>query len=169
MRARLLAGLLMILIMGGLSACDIFGPPRPPSGEATITIGEAEILPGETTTVEVSAKVSAGPGLAEIQVGPNGALIFNPAIVQVKEIRGVGGFTVLASSIDNSSGEAKFAAAVFQGAVRDGTILAIEVEAVGSPGESSYLRLTGVDVLRDASGNTISIEAMVEGHVRIRG
>lgn len=165
----LLVGLLAILTMGSLTGCDLFGPPGPPSptGEATITIGEAEVSPGETATVEISIRVSAGLGLTEIQVGPNGAVAFDPAVIQVNEITGVGGFTVLASTIDNSSGEARFAAAILQGSMISGDIVAIEIEALGNPGESSELELTGIDVLRDTDGDNIGTVNVVNGQVRI--
>ena len=49
------------------------------------------------------------PEVKTIQVGPVGALTFDPAVIRVKAVEGVNGFRVLAATIDNLTGRVQFA------------------------------------------------------------
>lgn len=166
---------LAVLLFSGVSlaltACDLLslfgGSPPPSKVKARISIGSAEIPPGEVAVVGISVTILTGSALTEIQVGPHGALVFDPGVIRIKGITGVGGFVVLASDIDNDNGEARFAAADIHGSVKQGEILEIEVEAVGRPGESSELKLTGVDVLQDEAGNEITPVMITDGEIGI--
>lgn len=169
-----LMAILFLTFPLALTACDLSflfgdaGTSLPDGAGASITIGSAEASPGGTARVRISITVSSSSGLTEFQVGPNGALVFDPQVIQLREISGVGDFTVLASNIDNDKGEARFAAANIQGSLSQGAILEIEVDAVGRSGESTELRLTGVDVLRGASGNQIAPVTITSGEIAIK-
>ncbi|HIC95647.1 TPA: hypothetical protein EYP12_03335 [Candidatus Bipolaricaulota bacterium] len=120
--------------------------------------------------MRVTIEVLTGAKAAEIQVGPSQALLFDPGVIRIKAITGVGGFTVLASEIkeDEGKGEARFAAVSIYGGVAQGEVLEIELEAVGSAGEESALELTGVDFLRDETGGEIKPVEITNGRVEIK-
>lgn len=168
--------LLIILLLGflaSLTACDLLGslaegflPARP---AARITIASATASPGETIKIKVTIKVLTDAKLAEIQVGPRGALLFDPKVFQVKSIVGLGSFSVLASEIDGAGGRARFAAASLYGGLGEGEILELEVQAIGGAGESSPLKLTEIDLLLDERGNELAPVAITAGKVTISG
>lgn len=168
-RGALLIALLLVLA-GALAGCELFSSIFGGSqgAGAKIIIGSAELQPGGTAKVKVVIDILSGAKLAEIQVGPSQALRFDPEVIQVKSIIGLGGFTVLASDIKADEGEARFAAVCIYGGVTGGEILELEVEAVGSAGEESELKLTGVDLLQDEAGRGIGPVAITNGRVKIK-
>ena len=111
------------------------------------------------------------PGLGTLQVGPIGALRYDPTVIQVKEILGVGIYTVEAVNIDNRRGEARFTVRVdpaqAANALQTGTIAQIVVEGVGQPGQRTLLSLT-FDQVTDADNNDVTGDVgMDPGEVRL--
>lgn len=164
--------ILLLALAGTLAACDLFssigGSPPPGGAQARISIGSAEVPPGGIAKVKLTIDVLTGAKVAEIQVGPSQALLFDPEVIRIKGITGIGEFTVLASDIKEDKGEARFAAVSIYGGVAQGEILEIEVEAVGSAGEESELKLTGVDLLQDETGREIAPIKITNGRVEIK-
>jgi PKD repeat protein len=87
-----------------------------------------------------SIKLSTDVALEGLQLGPEGGLSFDPRVVQIRAVRGIPPYEVLASEIDNERGRAKFIA-LAMGEPRGGEIIELEVEAVGREGESSIIKL----------------------------
>jgi Tol biopolymer transport system component len=127
-------------------------------GEAKLSIESGELAPNGTV------RISATPAISGIQVGPQGSLSFDPHVIQIKEIRGIPPFQVLASEIDNQAGSAKFMA-IALGEPRSGAIIELEVEPVGREGESTVIRLVP-DMVLDAQGNELDVE-IAEGRLTI--
>jgi hypothetical protein len=119
-----------------------------------------EILPGGRVTIDISSSAV----VEGIQVGPAGSLSFDPQVIQIKEIRGIPPFQLLAHEIDNEAGRAKFMA-IAMGEPRDGEIIELEVEAVGQEGESTVVELAS-DMILDAEGNELEVET-AEGWLTI--
>ncbi|MCR4405215.1 MAG: cohesin domain-containing protein [Candidatus Acetothermia bacterium] len=170
-RAGLLAVLALLLGFGPfLGGCDLLGS----LGESFVgkpavrlTIASATANPGQTIKVKISVEVLTDGRLAEIQVGPRGALVFDPKVLQVKSIVGVGGFSVFASEIDAAAGRARFAAASLSGGVREGEILELEVQVLGKAGERSVLKLTRVDLLLGERGEDLAPSVISNGQLNI--
>ncbi len=129
----------------------------------TLIIGSASIV--GKTRVPISIRFVPGPGLGELQVGPDGALTFDPTIVQVLNIKGVGPYIVDSVNIDSLEGRAQFTLTLKPGrtALNEGVIAEIEVDkAPDAPvGESVTLDIEDiegieiVDVFRDAEGRDL--------------
>ena len=146
------------LLWGGGGGGGGGSTPPPPS-----TAGKARIVLGEPTRPEdIGIRLLSGKGVAELQVGPNGSLSFDPDVIQLEEITAVGGFTLLASAIDNSAGRAIFAAVAFE-EVSEGPIIEIKFRAVGTPGECTELTLS-IDKLGDMEGERVPFE-VISGRV----
>lgn len=166
---------LLALLASLLTACKPPSPSPPTTLKARLTIGEVEVAAGGTARVKIAVKVLSGPGFTEIQVGPDGALTFDPEVIQIVGVSS-SVFSLFVSSFEvdseavNSTGELRFTGAVFGGSgIREADIVEIEVKAVGSPGESCELKLIGVDVLNDANGDSITPFEVVNGAVNIHG
>jgi len=108
----------------------------------TNLIGKPGIVPLKVQGVQL-------PGFGALQVGPNGMLGYNPAVIQVKSIRGVHPYVVDAVEIDNRRGEARFTVRIdptagnpFLTSVQDGTVAEIRIEPIGKPGTTSRWMLT---------------------------
>lgn len=100
-------------------------------------------------TVNVDASNSAG--LADIQ----GTLTFDPAVMKVRSISALNGYTILAERIDNAAGQVRFVAVMIAGeALKRGPILEFEVESTGTIGPGSLA--LSFDLLRDVVGKDIS-------------
>jgi len=125
-----------------------------------------------TTTIQIVIR-RAPTGLAGVQVGPREALRFDPKVIQVRSIKGIQPYQILASKIDNTRGEVKFALISVGGVgvgTRAGAIAELEVEASGV-GESP-ISLSGFDVLADARGQRLDARAQIRiknGRVKVRG
>lgn len=129
----------------------------------TLIIGSASIV--GKTRIPISIRFVPGPGLGELQVGPDGALTFDPTIIQVLNIKGVGPYIVDSVNIDSIEGRAQFALTLKPGrtALNEGVIAEIEVDkAPDAPvGESVTLDIEDiegieiVDVFRDAEGRDL--------------
>ncbi len=118
------------------------------------------LTPGERATV----RLRAGAPLAGLQVGPAGRLRFDPAVIQVREVRGLNGHRVLAAAIDPVRGEVRFVAASLRGQV-SGAPVELTVEAVGEPGARSPLDLRP-DLALDRRGQPVQL-AVEAGRVAL--
>jgi hypothetical protein len=127
-------------LLGAISR--FFGPGR------STSLAEVRAT---SDTLTVAIDVSSSAGLADIQ----GTLSFDPAILRVRRISALNGYTILAERIDNLAGQVRFVAVMITGeAVKRGPILEFEVESTGTIGPSSLA--LSFDLLRDAAGNDIS-------------
>jgi len=109
---------------------------------------------------EVSLKLSATPGLAGIQVGPEGSLRFDPTVIHVVEVKGVWPYRVLASKIDNEAGEVRFVAAALGEETKDRlqvSVVELWVGGVGKAGQGSPLVLNLDDAI-NRQGQRLKIE-----------
>lgn len=115
-------------------------------GKGLISIPDAVII-GPSANIRLNVQGIPLPGLGTLQVGPSGAFTYDPSVIQVKEIVGVGNYTVEATVIDNRRGEARFTVRVdpaqAANALQTGTIAILKVErALNSrPGQRSRLGL----------------------------
>ncbi|MCL6642294.1 MAG: dockerin type I repeat-containing protein [Candidatus Bipolaricaulota bacterium] len=126
----------------------------------TLIIGSASIV--GKARIPISIRFVPGPGLGELQIGPDGALTFDPTIVQVLNIKGVGPYIVDSVNIDSLEGRAQFTLTLKPGrtALNEGVIAEIEVDKApdAPPGESVRIDIEDiegieiVDVFRDAAG-----------------
>jgi hypothetical protein len=129
----------------------------------TLIIGSASIV--GKTRVPISIRFVPAPGLGELQVGPDGALTFDPTIVQILNIKGVGPYIVDSVNIDSLEGRAQFALTLKPGRtpLNEGVIAEIEVDkAPDAPvGESVRIDIEDIegieiiDVFRDAAGRDL--------------
>ena len=99
------------------------------------------------------------PGLGGIQVGPRGAFKFDPTVIQILEIVGVGDYVVEAVDIDNRRGEAKFTVRIdpaeAANAITTGTVAIIRVDGVGQAGDRTRLDLV-YDQVTDSNNNVLA-------------
>lgn len=129
----------------------------------TLIIGSASIT--GKARIPISIRFVPAPGLGELQIGPDGALTFDPTIVQVLNIKGVGPYIVDSVNIDSIEGRAQFALTLKPGRtpLNEGVIAEIEVDkAPDAPvGESVRIDIEDiegieiVDVFRDAAGRDL--------------
>lgn len=129
----------------------------------TLIIGSASIV--GKARVPISIRFVPGPGLGELQVGPDGALTFDPTIVQVLNVKGVGPYIVDSVNIDSLEGRVQFTLTLKPGrtALNEGVIAEIEVDKApdAPPGESVRIDIEDiegieiVDVFRDAAGRDL--------------
>ncbi|MBI1730825.1 hypothetical protein HY229_07965 [Candidatus Acetothermia bacterium] len=149
-----------------------------PIGKGMITIPSTIIL-GSPGDIPLGVQGIPIPGLGTLQVGPTGAFHFDPAVIQILEIVGVGDYTVEAVQIDNRRGEARFTVRIdpaeAPNGINNGTVAIIRVQGVGKPGDRTRLymnfdQVTDADnnVLADASNPlTLSNVGVIEGQVRL--
>jgi len=142
---------------------------------ATIIIGSAEIL--GPVKIPLSVKFVPEPGLGELQIGPVGAITFDPGIIEVKGVKGVGNYVVESLNIDNEAGKLQFAVTLKPGRkpINEGPVVMIELEPVPTapPGDVTELKIEDedgievVDVFRDAAGKDLTPD-VVPGQVKIK-
>ncbi len=109
------------------------------------------------------------PGLGTLQVGPSGAFTYDPSVVQVKDIVGVGDYTIQSKVIDNRRGEARFTVLTTDpsDALQNGTIAIIQMTQVGQAGQRSRLGLV-FDQVTDANNIPITPDVGVSvGEIKI--
>ena len=129
----------------------------------TLIIGSASIT--GKTKIPISIRFVPAPGLGELQIGPDGALTFDPTIVQVLNIKGVGPYIVDSVNIDSIEGRAQFTLTLKPGRtpLNEGVIAEVEVDKApdAPPGESVRIDIEDiegieiVDVFRDAAGHDL--------------
>lgn len=139
------------------------GPAAGAAGSSVVLLElESKNIP-EGATGSISLFLRDGPPEAvDLQVGPQGALRFDPRVVQVKGIKGLGPYRVLADRIDNLTGEVQFVLVALdrERGAAGGAIAALEVEAIGSEGSSSALELRDLDVIRDLGGSHLEVQVI---------
>jgi len=139
-------------------------------GKGVISIADTILmLPSANIPVKVAGIPL--PGLGTLQVGPSGAFTYDPSVIRVKDIVGVGDYIVEAKIIDNRRGEARFTVRIdpaeADNALQNGTIAYIQVEQVGNPGDRTRLGLV-FDQVTDSYNNDISVDVGVDvGELRI--
>jgi hypothetical protein len=164
--ARFLAGLMdslsadTILPLGGSQQLGT------PSLDLSLELEDdvQALAPGQIATI----RLSSDSGLLGLQVGPEGRLRYDPEVLRIRAIYGVGPYQVLAANIDNARGEARFII------LRTGdtpyrsteaeTILEVEVEAVGDVGERTEMVMMpdlAIDIHGQAISPTVSREEIV--------
>lgn len=135
-------------------------------GTGTLLFSNLSLAPGATGTLTLS---SAGvTQLNSIQIGPKGAISFNPAVIQVLSVTGLNGFVVFASAVDNVGGKITLASGSTSGPVPDGAILEFQVQAVGAAGASTEVRISQVDFLLKANSEPIKGFSLTPGKVTIQ-
>jgi len=141
----------------------------------TLIIGSASIV--GKARIPISIRFVPAPGLGELQIGPDGALTFDPTIVQVLNVKGVGPYIVDSVNIDSIEGRVQFSLTLKPGrtALNEGVIAEIEVDkAPDAPvGESVRIDIEDiegieiVDVFRDAAGRDL-LPDIVPGVITIK-
>jgi hypothetical protein len=141
----------------------------------TLIIGSASIV--GKAKIPISIRFVPAPGLGELQIGPDGALTFDPTIVQVLNVKGVGPYIVDSVNIDSIEGRVQFSLTLKPGrtALNEGVIAEIEVDkAPNAPvGESVRIDIEDiegievVDVFRDAAGRDL-LPDIVPGVITIK-
>lgn len=129
-------------------------PPVPPPQ------GPSEAMRTVALSVEVSGTkllLRAEQALLGLQAGPTGALRFDPKAMQLKAVRGLGSYRVLASQIDNERGEARFMLLALS-EPRAGELLEIELAApIAGDGLTELGLNLSVDLALDAEGREVAI------------
>lgn len=149
-----LLGLLPLLLVGCLQIT-----------KPTLMVEDLILEPGETGTLRII--VFNIDGLHVVQVGPKGALTFDPEVIQIRSIKGKSGFQVFASSIDNDEGKILFLAGYPGGGLSDGVILELEIQAQGPAGAKTSVELTQIDLMADEEGNEMEAFDLRGGTVHI--
>lgn len=148
-------------------------------------IGKGMVVLPSTIVLASPGDIAVGvagipiPGLGTLQVGPTGAFTFDPSVIQILEIVGVGDYVVEAVDIDNRRGLARFSVRIdpaeAKNGISNGTVAIIRVDGVGDPGERTLLGLN-YDIITDSANIilsdannplTISNVGVVEGEVRL--
>ena len=145
---------------------------------ARLRLESKAIIPGEIANVRLFLHLQQpDKGRVDLQVGPEGALTFDPRVIQVQSIRGLGPYRVLASKIDNVAGLVRFVltsvpvAALGLGEAHPEAepaeaVAELLVKAIGAEGTGSLIKLSKVDVLRGMAGQDLATE-VTEGRITI--
>jgi len=164
-----LLGFLFGLLSLGLAACYSPPPstPMPKPGEPSLMVSHVWLRLGDTERVAISVAAMPNGGLAAIQAVAGG-FTFNPKVIEVMGIRGQGGFEVLASWFDNSTGKGGFAAIALEEGVEEGGILELVVRAVGN-GISPLVLERGALTLADEHNVPITSYSVFDGEAVVWG
>jgi hypothetical protein len=92
--------------------------------------------------------VIASNGTKPIDI--QGTLTFDPAVMQVEQVVGMNGYTILASQVDNDLGRVRFVASLIDGVPTGEAILKFEIQ--GRADDSLRLNF---DLLRDSQGRDL--------------
>lgn len=135
------AGCALLVIVIALGSHLYLGSP--PSAraqqQATITVGTVEAPKDSIAAVKVSVTGVPSPGLSDFE----GRLSYDPAVANVREIKGLNGYNIAAFQIDNSNGVARFIGFKISGTlITGGEFLQFDMFAAGDPGESTTLQLS---------------------------
>jgi hypothetical protein len=144
--------------------------------QASLAISQSFVVSGGTSTVEIS--IVNPPDAKNLQVGPIGRFTYDPAVITVTSLKGVNGFQVFASTINNVAGEVTFAAGFPGGSVRpimsmginlvEVPVVEITFQAIGAAGSSTVLNITAVDVFTDRNGKDIVVTSIHKGEVEVQ-
>jgi hypothetical protein len=144
--------------------------------QTSLAISQSFIPAGGVGKLSIS--IVNPPDAKTLQIGPFGKFTFNPAVVNVTSLKGVNGFQIFASTINNVTGEVTFSAGFPGGSLRPVVnfgvsivqinVIEINVQAVGASGSNSILNITTVDVLTDRNGKDIVVTSIQAGGVSIQ-
>lgn len=158
MRAKSAWTVLVLAILSlGLTACDL----RP----KVLLFSNLALAPGATGVVTLSA--AGVPQFNSIQIGPHGAVTFDPGVIEVISVAGANGFVVFASQIDNTLGQVTLAAGSTSGPVPTGAVLEFTVKAVGPSGSSTPINVTSIDFLLKVGGEPVGAYKVTPGKVSV--
>lgn len=150
-------GIALVVLSLGLTACE--------AGPKVLIFSNLSLAPSATGTVTLSAAGLTRFG--SLQIGPKGAITFDPNVIEVLSVVGVNGLVAFASNIDNALGEVTVAAGSTQGALSNGAVLEITVKAVGTSGLSTAITITTLDFVLDTNSDPISGVKITPGQVSI--
>jgi len=158
MRVKWVWAVLVLTIVNlGITACDL--------GAKALLFSNLALDLGATGVVTLSA--AGVPQLNSIQIGPNGAVTFDPSIIEVVSVAGANGFVVFASEIDNTLGEITLAAGSTSGPVPTGAVLEFTVKAVGPSGSSTPINITSIDFLLKVGGEPVGAYKVTPGKINV--
>jgi hypothetical protein len=134
------------------------------------------LKPGEQGTIYIAVRYVPEPGLGEFQLGPEGALVYDPEVLEVIKVKGVGPYQV--ESYDLATpGLVRFVASLKPGreAINEGPVVELLIKPVEGvePGTETELVIedeTGVemvDAFKDAAGKEL-VPDIVPGRVKIK-
>ncbi|MBI3460778.1 FG-GAP repeat protein [Candidatus Acetothermia bacterium] len=141
-------------------ACD--GAPKESTqhtGPTQRTTLSLEIQPSQENQSTHVHLMAQGEIFSDLQIGPTGALRFDPSVVQVLSVKGIEPYEVFDDRIDNQKGEVQFAVAALQApSSSNAAILDLEIALKRSATSEGLFRLSGVDVLRTSEGEDLLAE-----------
>lgn len=135
-----------------------------------------ELKPGEQGTLYVAVRYVPEPGLGEFQLGPEGAIIYDPEVLEVTRVKGVGPYQV--ESYDLATpGSVYFVASLKPGrkGLNEGPVVELTIKPVEGvkPGTETELAIADdlgveiVDVFKDTNGRDL-VPDIVPGFVKIK-
>ena len=140
-----IAALLTILGVGFVS-----------KGAPTLTVESALVEPNGICTLNITYSQVVN-GLLAIQVGPEGALVYDPTAIQVLSVLAVEPFTAL-YKVDDGQGHIRFALVTADSPAPSGTILQLTVKAIGPTGTDTQIYLSYIDDAIDGTQSSIPPE-----------
>jgi len=160
LKALMLGGLIAVIGMF-LSNCFL-APPSPTV--ATLMFSDLVGPVGGQGEVKVSVVNMPGGGLSALVVGSESVpgaedwlgLQYDPAQFQVTELRGINGFQILATHIDNLMGEVRFVAVKPTKGVVDGDVVLMVGNRLGGANFEFQVQKANLQLL-DANGNSITV------------
>ena len=159
------------LLLGSLAALLVLFPSTArlrAETNAQVTVETRTASPGATTIIRVLVSGVPAPGLGLIQIGPRGDLTYDPQVMEVLAVTGITPYTITAQTIDNGAGSVRFtASALAEEAKTEGAVVELEVRAVGNLGESTPIRISRIDALRDPEGDDIPYTT-IDGRLSIK-
>ena len=153
---------LMLVLALAVMGVGVTGCVDSPSA---LIFSNLSLAPGATGVVTLSA--AAIPRLSSIQIGPKGAVVFDPSVIEVVSVTGTNGFVVFSSQIDNALGEITLAAGSTSGPVPNGAILEFQVKALGPSGTSTTINASKVDFLLKGNSEPIAAFKVTPGKISI--
>lgn len=152
------------------SSTEATGAAGKPGLRAVTLELESKIIPaGGATSIRLLLRGGSSRPF-DFQLGPQGGLFFDPQVVRVKSIKGLGSYRVLASRIDNTRGEAQFVLIALgaRTSKKPQAIAELEVEAAGQEGDRAILEVRGPAILRDLQGNELASQVL-PGVITLQG
>jgi hypothetical protein len=117
-----------------------------------VVIEDLQLAPEGRGKLLISLLAVPQPGVAGFQVGPTGALTFDPRVIQVERVDALVPYQVLSSEIDNTNGRVTFAVSNPTGGsylVDGGALVVLTVTAApgAKAGDETEVTITQVDLL----------------------
>ncbi|MGQ9734845.1 MAG: dockerin type I repeat-containing protein [Candidatus Bipolaricaulia bacterium] len=155
-----------------IGACE---PPQV-GGPCEKVSSRVELKPLEQGTLYVAVKYVPEPGLGEFQLGPEGAIIYDPEVLEVTKVKGVGPYQVESYDLANP-GLVYFIASLKPGraGISEGPVVELTIRPVEGvePGTETELTIADeagiemVDAFKDAAGKEL-VPDIVPGFVKIK-